>query len=57
MMERSYRSALSLKTIGEYEAALHVDYIHSKDNNSHLAPQVLYMIRCSLEQQNILSTI
>ena len=41
-------SPLSLKTIGEYCAALHPDFLHSVDKNSYPSPQVYNMIRSRL---------
>ena len=43
--ERSHGGALSLKILGEYAAALYVDFLHSKDTDSDPVPQVDSMIR------------
>ena len=45
-----------MKTLGEYAAALHVDFLYIKDINSYPAPQVEFGIRQRLEQQNNLTT-
>ena len=55
-MERSHEGALSLKTLGEYCAALQADILHSVEKFSYPTPQVENMIKSRLEFQNAVST-
>ena len=54
--EWSHGGALSLKTLGEYVDALHVDFLHySKEKDSYPVPQVDSMIRKRWEMQNAIA--
>ena len=54
--EWSHGGALSLKTLGEYVAALRVDFLHySKEKDSYPVPQVDSMIRKRWEMQNAIA--
>ena len=46
--DRSYKGALSLKTLGEYCAALHVDVLHSVNELNFPVPKVNKLITLRL---------
>ena len=45
-----------MKTLGEYTAALHVEFLHSKNINSYTVPQEELIIRHRLELQSVVTT-
>ena len=49
--------ALSLKTLGEYCAALHVDVLHSVNELNFPVPKVNKLITMRLGFQNVVSTV
>ena len=53
----SYKGALTLKTLGEYCAALHVDVMHSLDEARFPQPQVAKLIRLRTPFQNLQTTV
>ena len=55
--KRNQGGALSLKTLGEFSTALHVDFLHSKDKDRYPVPQVESMIRKRCEMQNAFASI
>ena len=54
---RSYKGALTLKTLGEYCASLHVDALHALDEKHFPHPKVDKMIRMRLPFQNLQTTV
>ena len=54
--EKSHERALCLKTLGEYSAALHADFCHSKDKDTYPVPHVDNIIRKRCEFQNAVAT-
>ena len=55
--DRSHKGALSLKTLGEYCAALHVDVLHSVNEMNFPVPKVNKLITLRLGFQNVVSTV
>ena len=55
--DRSHKGALTLKTLGEYCAALHVDVLHSLDDSRFPQPQVAKLTRLRTPFQNLQSTV
>jgi hypothetical protein len=60
-LSQSNSKALSLRVLGEYTAALHADYIHSRsllmDQNCKPAPEVGLMINTCTSFQNLVSDL
>jgi hypothetical protein len=54
---RSHKGALTLKTLGEYCAALHVDVLHSLDETRFPQPQVAKLTILRTPFQNLQSTV
>ena len=55
--DRSHKGALSLKTIGEYCAALHVDILHALNETSYPLAKVDKMIKLRAPFQNLLASV
>ena len=55
--DRSHKGALTLKTLGEYCAALHVDVLHSLDDAHFPLPKVNKLISLRLPFQNVISSV
>ena len=55
--DRSFKGALSLRTLGEYCAALHVDVLHSVNDLHFPLPKVNKLITLRLRFQNALATV
>jgi hypothetical protein len=55
--KRRHKGALTLKTLGEYCAALHVDVLHSLDEARFPQPQVDKLIRLRTPFQNLQTTV
>jgi hypothetical protein len=54
---RSHKGALTLKTLGEYCAALNVDVMHSLDKARFPQPQLAKLIRLRTSFQNLQTTV
>ena len=54
---RSYKGALTLKTLGEYCASLHVDALHALDERHFPQPKVDKLIRLRIPFQNLQTTV
>jgi hypothetical protein len=55
--DRSHKGALSLKTMGEYCAALHVDILHSLNETHFPLPKVDKLTNLRAPFQNLQSTV
>jgi hypothetical protein len=53
----SHKGALSLKNLGEYNAALHVDVLHPVNELSFPVPKIDKLISFRLGFQNVVSTV
>jgi hypothetical protein len=54
---RSYKEALTFKTLGEYCASLHVDALHALDEKHFPQPKVDKLIRMRIPFQNLQTTV
>jgi hypothetical protein len=55
--DRSHLGALTLKTLGEYCAALHVDVLHALNDTHYPQPQVAKLTQLRTPFQNLQSTV